>query len=777
MLKTISLSAIFFVFSSPVFYSFFTSSAILVTIENSRAICETEGFPEDGWKLISKSEDNGTNGIMGRTTCIFVDEINDPALNTVYVGTENSGLWKCSNFNEAMPQWICLTENARLPGIGVVDIEVDPKNADNIYIATAIGVSFEWSYGIGILNSNNGGKTWNESSLSEGEPNLANCIAQRIKLVKNRRNGKNHLVALANKSIYKSNNGGIDFSLMASLTDFEGGNSNYFFNDLLLTENDSQTLFASSVDQFLENGGARLMASENDGSSWKDLSFLLNKNYSESTQKTDLTRIDIAVSPSKPNVLYVFGVTKTSKRVVYTIENPTKENAEVKAYILNDGLGSFWMSDIEVSRLNPNRIYLGRIYSHYINLPKNENEPVKTGILGNSTTIHSDKRDHYIIGNLSEEKLYCANDGGVAVYEKQKNGEYLWINKTGKGLAITQFYGLGVSNQKNWVAAGAQDLGGFLFGEQEKNYRCGDGYQAEIDAKNERIYIGYNDKVSNYPTSSFCGKVAIPIGRNDIKFEVNHDGILVAAGFATGQGGDQFLENGKRGNFIFFYDPATDAYSEISAYPYSMANPIISKSDYEGGMQRTSALALAANAKVLYLAGNRKEANRNRLWRLDYANPNDVLWQNLTEDLNFGESLLPRQLWQSISCISVFYNNQNSIWIGFADNLESGRHKVAYHPNVLDKSSAAMWVYLDKGLPNFPVNFLEEDPKTGFLYAATDVGVYVNKQPSLGNSVWECFNFKLPVVKVTDIEIETDSREIFISTYGRGLWKAKLLEK
>ena len=181
-----------------------------------------------------------------------------------------------------------------------------------------------------------------------------------------------------------------------------------------------------------------------------------------------------------------------------------------------------------------------------------------------------------------------------------------------------------------------------------------------------------------------------------------------------------------------------------------------------------------SNPNVFYIAGNRKSANKYRLWRIDDTNSGTNKWSCLTENLIYSSyRLAPWQLWQSISALAVDAKDANQIWIGFADNLSQGSQKVAFHSNTTDYSDSSKWIYINNGLPNFPVNHLEQDPKTGFLYAATDVGVYVNRNPKAADSVWECFNKNLPVIKVTDIEI--DRNEIYISTYGRGIWKAKTL--
>ncbi|MGB0430330.1 MAG: hypothetical protein ACPGLV_07635 [Bacteroidia bacterium] len=768
-LKLLSLTVLLsvpFVFESP--KSMGDNSIVL----DNRTIESDKAKPINGWQMVSNSVDKGKRGMLGRTTCIYVDEVNDKTLNTVYIGTENSGLWKTSNFNDQLPNWVCLTEKSRLPGVGVVDIDVDPYNANNIFIATAVGVGFEWQYGLGVLRTNNGGKTWYESSISLNEKNISNTICQRVKIIEPKKNGKHVIVAHVGRQIFRSIDGGQNFLQVYSLPEPSNKLSTTYLNDLVQGVSNKKVLVASSVDHYNKNGGAKLLISKNQGQNWSDISAILSQNGQTPHTPTEFIRIDLAVCPQKGDRLFVYAVSNSKKRSLYLIDNYWTSDIKVQELVNHSGLGSYFMSDIEVSRINPNKVYLGRVQSRVIDLTKTKNGVFYYYTHEGSTVIHPDKRDYYIVGNSKEEILYCANDGGVAVCQKNESGKYEWINKTGNGLAITQFYGLGLSLKAQQYAGGAQDLGAFVFGKTYKHYYIGDGYQAEIDSIRNKLYLGYNNKVGAYPSSAYGGTTAIPMGRNNSKFEIWPNGTLVGAGFATGSRGDQTLKSGLRGNFIFFYNPNTKSYTHIKSYPYTNANQI-SKSTFEGSLQRVSALGVShTTSSVFYIAGNRKSANKNRLWRIDLTKDNEPKWTSLTQELKHSsQRLAPWQFWQSISTICVDAHNENQIWIGFTDNLHEKSQKVAYHPNTQDFSENSKWIFINQGLPNFPVNHIEQDPNTGFLYVATDVGVFMNRNPKSNTSAWESYNYKLPVIKVTDIEV--DRNEIYVSTYGRGIWKAK----
>ncbi|MBI3141695.1 MAG: hypothetical protein HYZ16_02585 [Bacteroidetes bacterium] len=737
-----------------------------------RRICPQPAYPLGGWQYIGHLADTTDHGIQGRTSCIYVDHVHDTSLNTVYVGTENSGLWRTRNFKSPMPDWHCLTEGMLWPGIGIADIAVDPKNADNIFIATALGLPFEWKYGLGALRSVNGGLTWHESNLTLGKANLGGLFAQRVLIAKPKRSGKQHLVLLADKTAYLSKDGGQTCVPVYTLPNVEGGSSKYYFNDLVQLAHSPGTMWASSVDQYLANGGARLLGASHGGRQWADYSHLLSHNYDSATGATDFIRLELAPDPHRPEVLYAFGIGEGSKRVVYRIVGGRSARPQVEIYTNHQAVGSWWMCDIVASTLHPNRLYLGRIRAHYLQLD-NPGQPVVAPTLYGGQPVHVDIRDWFLVGKGQEEYLYAANDGGVAVFGPLANGQHGWQNKTGRGLAIGQFYGVGASTAHGLVVGGAQDLGGFVFGPQGRHHYCGDGYQAEVDPTTGQYFLAFNDKVAAYPHATECGRTALPIGREHVSFKIDHTGKLIGAGFATGSRGDQQLANGTRGNFVFIYDTLSQKYTEISGYPYSGAHAPIDPAGFNAGLDRVGTLALAHGHSIAYMAGIRPESNKYRLWRLDYSREDSVQWRNLTLHLTKAQGFAPWQVWQEISSVAVDPTDPNAIWVGYGGGTGGASRQVAYHPNTLDSLQTEAWQPLDAGLPQFGVHHLAMDPHTGYLYAATDVGVFVHRAPRTGAGAWECFTLGLPVVRVTDLCI--DRGWVYASTYGRGLWKAPTL--
>jgi len=87
------------------------------------------------------------------------------------------------------------------------------------------------------------------------------------------------------------------------------------------------------------------------------------------------------------------------------------------------------------------------------------------------------------------------------------------------------------------------------------------------------------------------------------------------------------------------------------------------------------------------------------------------------------------------------------------------------------------WTVLSQGYPeNIPGNRLLYDHDNGYLYVATDVGIFrtrVRWHPSGPNS-WSKVSGSILFKVVTDLEKDYYSDRLIAGTYGRGIWIANL---
>ena len=85
------------------------------------------------------------------------------------------------------------------------------------------------------------------------------------------------------------------------------------------------------------------------------------------------------------------------------------------------------------------------------------------------------------------------------------------------------------------------------------------------------------------------------------------------------------------------------------------------------------------------------------------------------------------------------------------------------------------WTNMTGSLPNVPMNAIEYQvgggTPDGAIYVASDIGVFY-RDDNLGD--WIHFSNNLPMVEVTDLDIDYNGGFIRASTYGRGMWESEL---
>lgn len=112
-------------------------------------ICEGGSAYPANWNLLGPIELPRQE--MGRIESVAMDP-NNPTV--VFAGAPLSGLWRTEDVTATTPVRENITDNAKLPGLGVLDILVDPDNSDIIYIAT--GLATYGGYGLGVMKTTNG---------------------------------------------------------------------------------------------------------------------------------------------------------------------------------------------------------------------------------------------------------------------------------------------------------------------------------------------------------------------------------------------------------------------------------------------------------------------------------------------------------------------------------------------------------------------------------------------------------------------------------------------
>lgn len=216
---------------------------------------------------------------LGRLNSLAIDP-NNPSI--IYVGSSSGGVWKSTNGGSS---WTNISP--LIPLLSIADIKISPSNSQILFILTGDGdpdpsednahAQTEVS-SIGILKSTDGGATWHPTPFSFDHPSAI----VPTKLLIHPSNDNIQFVVNATGILRTDNE-------WSSWTNVEAG----LFYDIEFKPGDPDIMYASTDDQ--------IFRSIDMGEQWSyvydtDLATLSNA-----------TRIELAVTPDNPTVVYALG--------------------------------------------------------------------------------------------------------------------------------------------------------------------------------------------------------------------------------------------------------------------------------------------------------------------------------------------------------------------------------------------------------------------------------------------------------------------------------------
>jgi hypothetical protein len=86
--------------------------------------------------------------------------------------------------------------------------------------------------------------------------------------------------------------------------------------------------------------------------------------------------------------------------------------------------------------------------------------------------------------------------------------------------------------------------------------------------------------------------------------------------------------------------------------------------------------------------------------------------------------------------------------------------------------SSVTWKNVSGNLPNAPVNAIAYDRPNGTLYAATDLGVFYMQNDDKN---WQRLGTNLPATAMEDVKVQASSQQLYVATFGRGVWRIPLV--
>jgi photosystem II stability/assembly factor-like uncharacterized protein len=640
-------------------------------------------------------------------------------LGHLYSPNKERGLYKTIDGGNSWKQTLAIDDNT-----GVVDIDINPSNPQELYATAWYRTRSSWNFeeggkSSGIYKSIDGGETW-KLLTTEGKGFPTGTGVGRIGVAVYEKN-PSIVYAVVDNNFRKPDTATKkkDTSKYV-LSDFEKLNAIEFLK-----------LDDKKLDTFLRKNG-------------------LPEKYTAMTVKELVKQEKI-----KPSALhdYLFDANTALFETpiigceVYRSDNGGEDWKKVNEKEINIyNTYGYYFGKIYVSPYNENKVF---IQGFYTQLSTDGGKTFKTI---DKPNVHPDhhalwidpKRDSHIIDG---------NDGGANI--SYDDGE-AWFKANTP--AVGQFYSVAVDDAKPYNVYGGLQDNGVWFGPSTNKedpgwindgaypftaINGGDGMQVQVDTRdNKTVYSGFQFGFYNRQTVGGANPKSIKpyseLGEPKLRFNWqtpialsrhNQDVIYL--------GSNRFYRSLNRGDSMVAMGPDLTSGGKSGDVPFGTLTTI---SESPLRFELLYAGADDGNLHVSKDGGN--------------------TWTNISKKL-------PQGLWVSRVLASQYKEGRVYVTL----NGYRNDHFLPYL--FVSEDYGNTWKQIGKDLPFEPLNVVKEDPVSEqLLYVGSDGGLYVSVDSGNSFMMW---NKGLPrSVPVHDIAIHTGANEIVLGTHGRSLYIAKL---
>jgi photosystem II stability/assembly factor-like uncharacterized protein len=696
-------------------------------------VLRTFSQDQHGWKYVGPK--SNSYQFKGLFTAVWADE-ND--LNTVMAGSENGGLFITKNALADQPTWKNLTDNLPYMNFGVSGIVVR-KNTDNkeIYISTCTaGGLLTKSFGNGVLHSLNGGETWEH--IGPSGTNDHNFPLQGM--VANMAN-QDQMIAFNGRDLYITHDAWKTF--YSAKLPFHAEIQSPDITEVEFAPYEEGTFYVCT-----RTGGknlAQLFVTHDEGKTWKDIT----------PPEIACERIAIATI-NDPKFKGKFYVTSGNTAIYVHYFNGKEFSKPLNTQaVTHMAASSLWCLELTVNQVDSSVIYLS-LTETSMSLDGGKSF-VKIAHYNGANT-HGDVRDMIIAKNTphgKEDKILLANDGGISLNNKLFYPGVQFRSLNGPGLEANMFWGIdAMQSDSLFVAGGAQDNGGFFIKEKQEDNNlenCGDGYYAltlndsmALNQGNPPLVLLHNTKHNSntyiYIPDANC-EVRRPMilkdsfvyfGYHDIWQSKVRDLIAVRPQFKN----ISHMKDVKDGDYLKNREIKALCISKFNTALVGYNNPQYNAPQNSGKLYYCADI-FARNPEYIDVSAINANA-KNELCR----------WWN-------AESFAADEF------------DKNSFYMVYKDPFDhhnSGVFKFTYFPD----SNKAELKELTYNLERVGFNKVKVDKQSGVVYVAANNGAFYLNEHS-GDTVWKSLNV-FPKVIVTDIVFNYYTNQIYVATFGRGIW-------
>jgi len=671
------------------------------------------------------------NICSGRLTAIAVDPNN---ASIIYVGAANGGVWKSTNRGS---DWVPLTDDQ--PSLAVGSIAIDSKGV--IYVGTGEGNNGVDNYfGVGILKSTDGGRTWNQLGASTFTGLAFTKIVvdpQNPDIVLATTNaagfGSTTVVSVYSSTsppgVYASRDGGNTWTGTLLVNQNNCPNLDCEASDIIIDPNNHATIYAAVA------GG--LYVSHDEGTNWTWLN--VGRIGTSVGDVAEPGRISLAMSGSSLYAAFDLivnpntdpsdggGLIVSSNGGTTWANVTTPSTSDFPSFCVYDNLSQCWYDlYVAVDPNNTNVIYLGGQDLWRTT----DGGDTWTDLGGYVGGLHPDQHALAFSPN-SSDTIYVGNDGGIWASQNASTCDpsNCWINLN-SGLIVTQVTSVAAHpTDPTMLFAGSQDNAEWELNQKPGGWTMldtGDSGWVAFDSKDPlTMYHTYaNADPSNAISRSTDGGQDWQIITAGIEADSSEFYLPMAIDRTTDPNTlylgtyrlYQTTDRGESWNSIFSL-PTTDCSAEcISA---------IAVAPSDGNY-----IYVGTSVGHVYVSSD----GGTTFPEEDQGLPNAPITKIAVDPANPQEA--------------------------YATFLEFQGPRVAQ-----SRDGGNTWSDISSNIPNIPVTAILLDTH-GSVYIGTNNGVYVTTDQGAS---WSQVGTGLPRVDVRDLTFNSNNT-IIAATYGRGIW-------
>lgn len=678
-------------------------------LNNSKTASKSSSTTKS-WKQIGPTTNVEQNGYTAYPGLGRVNVVAVDANNTqiMYAGACAGGVWKTTDGGLT---WIPKTDH--FAGLGVTDIIIDPNNSNIIYMATGDEDAQHIS-SIGVFKSIDAGDTWAATGLT-----FTLDENEYVRDLSFAPGSSTTIFALTNDEIKKSTDSGTTWSNTGTNVDY------------------GSELWQTIV--FDPNDATKVVVSDIWGGIWYSINSGTNFTEHPVLQGAEPRRLKLTISANDTDHFYGLikevrddndNITNEAKFIKFRFAIDDTANDKIsETDIVDFNTQGGYNQCLAVSPTDKNNIIVGGVNgwkstdngANFSMILNAYNDPEGVGFY-----VHP---DHHHLSFLADGvTVINGHDGGV--HKGLFSATTGWTDLT-NGLVISQPYNISITQSINGddYMMGNQDNDGFskvFQTDTQKWVSClaGDGTATGIDIENPAIrYLG---------------------GTKGALYRSNN-GYAIAYNSAT-----QVLGNDANAAFV----------SPLALHPTVAATIYAGHSDVKKSIDKgANWTALTSGLTETSFLDVSLYSSTIRIFAIGDLGGNSTLRRSIDDGASWTTIASP----SGVTINSVYAVPNSEVVYATVSSYTSG--------NKVYKSvdNGANWTNISGDLPNIIMYKIILDPnKTNeTLYLGTELGMYFTDNSTTS---WAKLGTDLPNVRISDIEVSKNNGNIYIGTFGRGLW-------